>query len=113
MVRAVILFMDPDAGKPVRLLGPAGLLTLKPFMSCAAAPVYGSRNSSAFGFAVTSDAHKMLQSRILALIQLAKSHTERFYSRNRARPNCYRKSDAVEKRLNIADKSVTIDSEFL
>ncbi len=47
------------------------------------------RNSSAFGFTVTPDAHKMLQSRILALAQLAKSLAERFYPRNTIRPNCY------------------------
>ena len=50
------------------------------------------RNSSAFGFTVTPDAHKMLQSRILALAQLAKSLTERFYSRNTIRLNCYEKT---------------------
>lgn len=49
------------------------------------------RNSEAEGFTVTPDAHKMLQSRILALSQLAKSHTERFYSRNIVRLDCYRK----------------------
>ncbi len=47
------------------------------------------RNSSAFGFTVTPDAHKMLQSRILALAQLAESLTERFYSRNIIRLNRY------------------------
>lgn len=63
--------------------------------------VHAMSNSSAFGFTATPDTHRMLQSRILALAQLAKPHTERF-TRNSTRLNCYRNEQPKMQKMTIS-----------